>query len=110
MTRSITTKADWGQHLHMANYLHSKGLTADTTVAWFKSRHYIIKGHKYEAVRVSAMIAGIESHAQPAVVSDPVGIINAQLADGTLKYTKAKLVHTPKVATKPVPDVDEPPF
>ena len=112
MTRSIVSKGTWEQHLAIAQYLQSKGLTAQTTVAWFKAQHYIVKGVKFEAVRVSAMIAGLETSSAPAVVADPVGIINAQLTDGTLKYTKAKLVHLPKVVVPAVViDVDDaPPF
>ena len=109
-----TTKATWEQHLHIAQYLHSKGLTAEQTTAWFKPYNYTLNNLQYKAVRVSAMIAGLESSTQPAVVADPVGIINAQLADGTLKYTPTKLVHIPKVATPVIPaintDEDEIPF
>lgn len=82
MIRTIVSlpKADWDQHLSAAIELHSKGLTAAQTVAWFKSARtttkgtvipqYSLHGLRFEATRVSAMIAGIEVALQPPVVEE----------------------------------------
>lgn len=116
MIKSTIPKADWDQHISIARYLHSKGLTASTTVAWFKAQHYTLKGKRYEATRVSAMIAGIELNTQPAVqytLADMVAHINTGISNGELKYTKGKQVHyVPTKATVPAPikEVDDAPF
>ena len=104
MVRTLTSKADWSQHLSLARKLYSQlddnGQhihSSSTVVASLKLSHYIVNGRSYQATRVSAMLAGMEeSQVVEPVVSNPVAIINAGLADGTLKYTKTKLVHIPK--------------
>ena len=92
MVKNTPTKASWEQHLTIAKLLHGKGLKADQAVEWFKSRKYTLKGLRYEATRVSAMIAGMEISTTKSIID----VVNTRLKDGTLKYTKAKLVHTPK--------------
>ena len=96
MVKTKTQKASWEQHLAVAQLLYEKGLKADQTVEWFKYRKYMIRGIRYEATRVSAMIAGMEASSKSISIDDMVGIINTYIANGSLKYTKAKLVHTPK--------------
>ena len=92
MIKTKTQKASWEQHLAVAQLLYKKGLKADQTVEWFKQRKYTIKELHYEATRVSAMIAGMEISTTKSIID----VVNTRLKDGTLKYTKAKLVHTPK--------------
>jgi len=96
MIKTKTQKASWEQHLAVAKLLYEKGLKADQTVEWFKSRKYTIKGLHYEATRVSAMIAGMEANHQYIDIDEMVATVNEGLVNGTLKYTKTKLVHTPK--------------
>jgi len=98
MIKTKTQKASWEQHLAVAQLLYEKGLKADQTVEWFKQRKYTIKGLHYEATRVSAMIAGMECSHKHIDIDDMMSIVNDGLANGALKYTKAKLVHTPKKA------------
>ena len=96
MVKNTPTKASWEQHLTIAKLLHGKGLKADQAVEWFKQRKYTLKGLRYEATRVSAMIAGMEASHQYIDIDEMVATVNDGLANGTLKYTKTKLVHTPK--------------
>jgi len=96
MVRNVQAKATWEQHLAVAQLLYEKDLKADQVVAWFKSRKYTLKGLHYEATRVSAMIAGMEANHQYIDIDEMVATVNDGLANGALKYTKAKLVHTPK--------------
>ena len=96
MIKTKTQKASWDQHLAVAQLLYEKGLKADQTVEWFKQRKYILKGLHYEATRVSAMIAGMEASHQYIDIDEMVATVNEGLANGALKYTKTKLVHTPK--------------
>ena len=98
MIKNTPTKGTWEQHLAVAQLLYEKGLKADQTVEWFKSRKYTLKGLHYEATRVSAMIAGMEANHQYIDIDEMVATINEGLANGALKYTKTKLVHTPKKA------------
>jgi len=94
MVRNNNNKASWDQHLAVATVLNKKGLKANQTVEWFKPRKYTLKSLHYEASRVGAMIAGRES----VTLDDMINILNTKLKDGTLKYTKAKGIHTPKGA------------
>ena len=107
MVKPIIPKADWDQHVKLAHYLHGKGLTSTTTMAWFKSQNYVVKGAKFEATRVSAVIAGIEiaSPAEQYTLDDMVAHINTAITSGELKYTKVKQVH--HVPVKPVATVTE---
>ena len=98
MVRNVQQKASWEQHLAVAQLLYEKGLKADQTVEWFKQRKYTLKRLHYEATRVSAMIAGMECSHEHIDIDDMVSTVNDGLANGTLKYTKTKLVHTPKKA------------
>lgn len=108
MTRTITSKATWDQHVALAKYLQSKGLTASTTVEWFKAKKYIVNNLRYEATRVSAVIAGIESVTCAPVQSleDTIALVNSEISAGTLHYTKAKQVH---IVTPTVASIDAPP-
>jgi len=96
MIKNTPTKASWEQHLTVAQLLYEKGLKADQAVEWFKSRKYTLKGLHYEATRVSAMIAGMEANHQYIDIDEMIATVNEGLANGALKYTKTKLVHTPK--------------
>ena len=98
MVKTKTQKASWEQHLAVAQLLYEKGLKADQTVEWFKQRKYTLKGLHYEATRVSAMIAGMKANHQYIDIDEMVATVNEGLANGALKYTKTKLVHTPKKA------------
>ena len=98
MVRNNNNKASWDQHLAVATVLNKKGLKANQTVEWFKQRKYTLKGLHYEATRVSAMIAGMEANHQYIDIDEMVATVNEGLANGALKYTKTKLVHTPKKA------------
>ena len=105
MVKNTPTKADWGQHLSLAKTLYSKLdengnhiHSSSTVVSSLKAINYTVKGLQFQATRVSAMIAGMECSHEHIDIDDMVSTVNDGLANGALKYTKAKLVHTPKKA------------
>ena len=102
MVKNTPTKADWGQHLSLAKALYSKLdengnhiHSSSTVVSSLKAINYTVKGLQFQATRVSAMIAGMEIPNTNPVI-DVVDVVNNRLKSGELKYTKTKLVHTPK--------------
>lgn len=90
-----STKATWDNHVQLAQYLQVQGLTAVETVPFLKSHNYTFNNLKYEATRVSAVIAGIEvcQTAYIPTLQQAIAIVAKALEDGTVKYTKAKGVH-----------------
>ena len=115
MGRSIqppvaAVRATWDNHVQLASYLQRKGLTADKTVAFLKGKDYTLNNLKYEATRVSAVIAGIELSTPvdkvEALVAS-VDLVNSGLASGSLKYTKAKGIQVMPMAKPIEPPINE---
>lgn len=59
MATLVKTKASIEQTLALATFLFNKGLTAQESLAWLKSKSYTVKGVEFQATSVAYAIAGI---------------------------------------------------
>ena len=98
MVRTLSQKATWEQALGLAIALHNKGMSSNEVVPFLKERKYINAGIHYQAVTVSAIVAGmeiVERNTTPAVpsVDTAIELVNTGIDTGALHYTKGKRVH-----------------
>ena len=117
MIRTLVAKATVEQTHEVGEWFFNQGYSPEQIMVWFKDHKYTIRGTHFNAAYVANFVAGarMASATSMPTQDDAVETVNALIAQGVLKHTKAKGVHVVPVVSKVEPvttvaDDDEVPF
>ena len=115
MIRTLVAKATVEQTHEVGEWFFNQGYSPEQIMVWFKDHKYTIRGTHFNAAYVANFVAGarMASATSMPTLDDSIDVVNSMISNGTLKHTKAKLVHRASVkAVEPVTTVadDEVPF
>jgi len=119
----ITASSGDQHHYNLAKYLVDHQYSRPSAMQWLRSKHYTVRGTKFNGISVLGIMQGLENNQAmstnepnlPSTTYEEVyADIESKLVAGSLKYTKAKGLHTPTAKATPAverqTDSDDIPF